>query len=47
MRSDTAGYQQEFLRYCAEGKDQGFGVIEFAVGVDVTPEVQGCGGPDS
>ena len=38
VRSDTAGYQQEFLRYCAEGKDQGFGVIEFAVGVDVTPE---------
>ena len=38
VRSDTAGYQQEFLRYCAEGKDQRFGVIEFAVGVDVTPE---------
>ncbi len=37
VRSDTAGYQQEFLRYCAEGKDQRFGVIEFAVGVDVTP----------
>ena len=38
VRSDTAGYQQEFLRYCAEGKDRRFGVIEFAVGVDVTPE---------
>ena len=38
VRSDTAGYQQEFLRYCAEGKDQRFGVIEFAVGVDVTQE---------
>ena len=38
MRSDTAGYQTELLRYCAEGKDQRFGVIEFAVGVDVTPE---------
>ena len=38
VRSDTAGYQQEVLRYCAEGKDQRFGVIEFAVGVDVTPE---------
>ena len=38
VRSDTAGYQQEFLRYCAEGKDQLFGVIEFAVGVDVTQE---------
>jgi len=36
-RSDTAGYQQELLRYCAEGKHPRFGVIEFAVGVDVTP----------
>ena len=38
LRSDTAGYQQELLRYCAEGRDQRFGVIEFAVGVDVTAE---------
>lgn len=38
LRSDTAGYQQELLRYCAEGKDERFGVMEFAVGVDVTPE---------
>ena len=38
MRSDTAGYQQELLKYCAKGKDERFGVIEFAVGVDVTPE---------
>ena len=38
MRSDTAGYQTELLKYCAEGKDERFGVIEFAVGVDVTPE---------
>ena len=38
MRSDTAGYQQELLRYCAEGRDQRFGVIGFAVGVDVTSE---------
>jgi len=39
MRSDTAGYQQELLRYCAEDDDdKPFGVIEFAVGVDVTPE---------
>ena len=38
MRSDTAGYQQELLKYCAEDKDKPFGVIEFAVGVDVTPE---------
>ena len=38
VRSDTAGYQQEFLRYCAEGRDERFGAIEFAVGVDVTRE---------
>lgn len=38
LRSDTAGYQWELLKYCAEGKSERFGVIEFAVGVDVTPE---------
>ncbi len=38
LRSDTAGYQQELLRYCAEGTHPRFGVIPFAVGVDVTPE---------
>lgn len=37
-RSDTAAYQQDLLRYCAEGKNERFGVIEFAVGVDVTAE---------
>lgn len=36
VRSDTAGYQREFLRYCAEGDNERFGVIEFAVGADVT-----------
>jgi len=36
LRSDTAGYQVELLRYCAEGRDERFGVIEFAVGADVT-----------
>jgi hypothetical protein len=38
LRSDTAGYQRELLRYCAEGEDPRFGVIEFAIGVDVTWE---------
>jgi hypothetical protein len=38
LRSDTAGYQQELLKYCAEGKHAKYGVIEFAVGADVTPE---------
>ncbi len=34
--SDTAGDQQDLLKYCAEGKSERFGVIEFAVGADVT-----------
>jgi hypothetical protein len=38
LRSDTAAYQVELLKYCAEGKHPGWGRIEFAVGVDVTPE---------
>lgn len=38
LRVDTAGYEADLLKYCAEGKDERFGVIEFAVGVDVTPE---------
>src|ERR1700675_3836806 len=32
LRSDTAGYQEELLLYCGEGKDPRFGVIEFAMG---------------
>ena len=36
VRSDSAGFQQEFLLYCGEGKDPRFGVIEFAVSADVT-----------
>ncbi len=37
-RGDTAAYQRDLLSYCAEGKNERFGVIEFAVGADVTPE---------
>lgn len=36
LRSDTAGYDRRLLRYCAEGRNAQFGVVEFAVGVDVT-----------
>ena len=36
VRSDTAGYQQDLLRYCAEGTNDRFGVIEFAIGANVT-----------
>ena len=38
LRTDTAGYQQDLLKYCAERKDERFGVIEFVIGVDVTEE---------
>jgi hypothetical protein len=38
FRGDTAANQKELLRYCAEAKNERFGVIEFAVGVDVTAE---------
>ncbi len=36
LRSDSAGYQQELLEYCAEGGHERFKVIEFAVSADVT-----------
>lgn len=38
LRTDTAGYEWELLKYCAEGKNERFGVIDFAVGCDVTPD---------
>ena len=38
LRSDTAAYQQDLLKYCAEGKNERFGVIEFAIGADVTAQ---------
>jgi len=38
LRSDTAGYQHDLLRYCATGESSRFGVIEFAIGSDVTSE---------
>jgi hypothetical protein len=36
LRSDTAGYEVELLRYCAEGKNERFSVIDFAIAMDVT-----------
>ncbi len=36
LRSETAGYMVDMLKYCAEAKNRRFGVIEFAVGADVT-----------
>jgi len=36
LRSDSAGYQEKLLRYCAEGKDERFGIIEFAVAAKIS-----------
>jgi hypothetical protein len=38
LRSDTAGYQHDLLRYCEKGEHERFGRIEFAIGADVTKE---------
>ncbi|MFZ4441602.1 MAG: IS1380 family transposase [Syntrophales bacterium] len=38
LRSDTAGYQHELLRYCEKGENERFGRIEFAISSDVTSE---------
>jgi hypothetical protein len=38
LKSDTAAYQVDILRYCAQGQNERFGVVEFAIGVDVTEE---------
>lgn len=38
LRTDTAGYEWDLLKYCEEGKNDRFGRIEFAVGVDVSPD---------
>jgi hypothetical protein len=37
LRSDTAGYQHNLLKYCETGENKRFGRIEFAIGCDVTP----------
>jgi hypothetical protein len=38
LRSDSAGYQIELLKYCAEGQNERFGVIKFTVSTDVNAE---------
>ena len=38
LRSDTAGYQHELLRYCEMGESKRFGRIEFAIGANVTSD---------
>jgi hypothetical protein len=38
VRSDTAGYQHELLKYCEKKQSERFGRIEFTISCDVTPE---------
>lgn len=38
LRSDSAGYQTELLKYCAEGHNERFGKIDFVISADVTAE---------
>ncbi len=38
LRSDTAGYQWDLLRYCGEGTNEKFGIIEFAIGCKVSKD---------
>jgi len=38
LRSDTAGYQHDLMRYCDLQDNKRFGRIEFAIGADVTAE---------
>jgi hypothetical protein len=37
VRSDTAGHQNQLLKYCERGRNERYGRIEFAIGCDVTP----------
>jgi hypothetical protein len=38
LRSDTAGYQHDLLKYCEKGENKRFGRIGFAIGCDVVEE---------
>lgn len=40
LRSDSAGYQEDLIRYCAEGDDPRFGVIEFAIAAKVSAGIK-------
>lgn len=40
LRSDSAGYQEDLIRYCAEGSDPRFGVIEFVIAARVSAGIK-------
>jgi hypothetical protein len=40
LRSDSAGYQTDILKYCASGENERFGVIDFAISCPMVQEVR-------
>ena len=38
LRSDSAGYQTDLMKYCGHGKNERFGTIYFAISCDVVDE---------
>lgn len=38
LRSDTAGYQHDLMKFCEAGENNRFGKIEFAIGANVTAD---------
>jgi hypothetical protein len=40
LRSDSAGYQTDLLKYCASGMNERFGVIDFAISCPVVKELK-------
>ena len=38
LRSDSAAYQKDVIRYCTEKENKRFGVIEFAISAKVTAD---------
>jgi hypothetical protein len=40
LRSDSAGYQVDILKYCASGENERFGVIDFAVSCPMVQELR-------
>jgi hypothetical protein len=40
LRSDSAGYQEDLIRYCTEGHDPRFGVIPFAIAAKVSAGIK-------
>jgi hypothetical protein len=40
LRSDSAGYQEDLIRYCAEGDNPRFGVIPFAIAARVSAGIK-------